>query len=136
MNKFLFILALLTLFISGDCFAEPLIPLIEVFVSQPLDIHSSDNPNVKIYDIKDADRLLDEINNTIHLASASEAEEIAKHFILSHQQVLMNDYYGEMLANQYNLTAYPAIVFDHGRTIFYGKTNIDNLLQKYQGGFR
>jgi integrating conjugative element protein (TIGR03757 family) len=112
---------------------------VEAFTdSRRLPINNSGVPNVSVtvYDLSAPQRAIDELNAEIKLPANKEtATAIAKAFLQSHQDKLVKrilpTYEGQTKAINYEISRYPALVFN-GHAVIYGITDIKKGLAYYQ----
>lgn len=121
---------------STYTFAEPV--TVEIFMETPLDPAALDTQIDQViitpYFLKDHEKV-DEILNQHLPQNEAEATTYAQQFIADHGQTLAKRiakaHLGQELVKRYQLTRFPAYVFNH-ELIIYDALNLDLALEEYQ----
>lgn len=126
-------LVLLLAFIAAPAFAQE---RIEIFTESPVHIDSVLGIEIVHFDLSEPTRIK---NNVAPSLPADEklAMVHAKQFFESEEGIVfkaaMRDAYrGRQKMLQYQLTKIPAIVFDDGKYVIYGSTNVERAIALYR----
>ncbi len=132
LNKFVVYIILTILSFSCTAMSKSL--TVEIFTdsAHPVNTSTKDNVVIKYYNLDDSNRLMAKLNKKIGVMSPQKAKEVARQLIQRNQKQLTDAYKGLMLAYQYHIQNYPAIVFNQGEAVVYGVTDINNALQTYR----
>ena len=90
---------------------------------------------VQIYNLNDGKKLVKRLAGTLppNQTAAKQKLENTLHNMGQQavQAAFMKAFKAQQLAAQYGLDRYPAIVFEHGRSVIYGVTDLNAALKRY-----
>lgn len=133
MNKYHLLFAALSIFSS--VFAHSQETIIEVFVDGPLEVPALPNAQIDVYDLSMPEKVKDTLLPTMP-EDPVQAKLIAREFLNSpagahFQNSLRAAYAGKLKTIKYQVKKIPAIVFEEGRYVIYGSTDIIGAMHTY-----
>lgn len=135
----LLLLTSLFSFSFNICAAEQ--PFIEVITSDAYPVSGIPSIqrmgfSVNVYNLDDGNRLVTQIGANLPNNQNAAKKVLQQRFKkMGEQQVkaqFMQAYHGVILSMQYGLTRYPAVVFEQGRSVIYGVTNLNQAVNLYR----
>ena len=105
---------------------------VEVFTHHPSQVKKISGHQVQVYDLSAPDR----VKSPQFSSSPARAEKEAKAWLQSqagqrHIEQLKAAHQGHTKAIKYQLMKVPAVVFEHGKYVVYGTTDVRKALQNY-----
>ena len=135
----LLLLTSLFSFSFNICAAEQ--PFIEVITSDAYPVSGIPSIqrlgfSVNVYNLDDGKRLVAEIGKHLPKNQNAAKQTLEKRFKkMGEEQVraqFMQAYHGMTLSTQYGLSRYPAVVFNHGESVIYGVTDLNQAVKLYR----
>lgn len=121
------------------CAAEP--PFIEVITSDAYPVSGIPSVqrmgfSVDVYNLDDGNRLVTQIGanlpNNQEAAKNTLQQRFKKMGDVAVKQQFMQAYQAVTLSTQYGLSRYPAVVFNHGESVIYGVTDLNQVVKLYR----
>ena len=105
---------------------------IEVFVDRNymIDLQTENDPRVQVYQVDEFNVAITQINGILKAqANTIDVSDITQ-LVASFQDELLESQTALAKVHQYRLTHLPAWVVNEGEAIFYGQTNLENILAR------